>query len=185
MADRSRKGGWKRAGAAAVFVLFLAFILTPGRALAYGAAYTDPDTGYQVVIDDEANLLISDEEERLAEEMRPVTAYGNAAFVSVDYNAASTSSFAEDYFDRTFGRQSGTVFVVDMDNRNIYIFSRGNVYETITNSRAETITDNIYRYASNGDYYACASAAYEQILTLLEGGRIAQPMKYIRIESCN
>ena len=42
-----------------------------------------------------------------------------------------------------------------------------------------TITDNVYTYAGKGDYLGCALAVFEQMNTLLTGGRIAQPMKYI------
>ena len=37
---------------------------------------------------------------------------------------------------------------------------------------------NIYTYASDAEYFACAYKAFEQIVTLLEGKKIAQPMKY-------
>ena len=78
-----------------------------------------------------------------------------------------------------FGTDSGTLFVIDMDQRNIWIHSDGAVYEVITTAYANTITDNVYRYASKGDYYGCASEAFRQIHELLRGRRIAQPMKYI------
>ena len=66
-----------------------------------------------------------------------------------------------------------------MDNREIYIFSDGAIYRTVTKSYAESITDNVYSYASKGNYYRCASEAFEQINTLLAGQKIAQPMKNI------
>lgn len=69
--------------------------------------------------------------------------------------------------------------MIDMDNRNIWIHSNGAIYRTITKSYADTITDNVYTYASAQDYYGCASEAYTQMATLLAGRRIAQPMKYI------
>ena len=34
-------------------------------------------------------------------------------------------------------------------------------------------------YASAGDYYQCAASAFDQAATLLKGGHIARPMKYI------
>ena len=41
------------------------------------------------------------------------------------------------------------------------------------------ITDNIYRYASNEEYYDCASVAFSQMSTLLSGGKILEPMRHI------
>jgi uncharacterized protein len=66
-----------------------------------------------------------------------------------------------------------------MEKRYLWIYSDGAIYKTVTNSYADTITDNVYSYASKEDYLTCASKAFEQVNTLLEGRRIAQPMKYI------
>ena len=137
------------------------------------------NNGYQVVIDDKADLLTAEEENSLKGQMQLITEYGNVAFCSIDDNSYSADYYAENYFYSLWGYDSGTVFLIDMDNRMIYIYSDGAIYRRITKSYANTITDNVYTYATDGNYYACASKVYEQIYTLLEGGRIAQPMKYI------
>lgn len=141
--------------------------------------WTNGETGYQVVVVDDAALLTSEEKALLASDMQAVTAYGNAVFKSVSYNDYSASRFAQDYYHSLMGSASGTLFLIDMFNREIYIFSDGAVYRTITAAYASTITDNVYRYASDQDYYQCASRAFGQIHALLSGRRIAQPMKYI------
>lgn len=141
-------------------VALLCFLLLPAKAMASGtthdypaSAYENPDSGYEVILDDEADLLTTSQEQDLVEDMKPITAYGSVAFVSVDQNSSSTASFARNYYYDLFGSGSGTIFVIDMDNRNIYIFSNGAVYQTIIDTKAEVITDNTYRYASNEDYY--------------------------------
>lgn len=159
-------------------VLLTALIYFPMACFA-GTVYTNPETGYEVIIDDAANLLTDSDEQLLADEMKPVTEWGNAAFLSIDNNHTTTERYIENYYGDMFGSSSGTVFMIDMDNRNIYVFSDGRIYRTITKAYANTITDNIYTHASDGDYYTCASEAFSQIYTLLDGGRIAQPMKYI------
>lgn len=141
--------------------------------------YTNKETGYCTVIEDDACLLSGEERSRLALEMRKITAYGNAAFKSLDYNEYSAPYFAQKYYHELFGSESGTLFLIDMDNREIYLFSDGAIYKTVTNAYALTITDNVYTYASKADYYSCASEAYKQIIALLSGRKIAQPMKYI------
>ena len=101
-------------------------------------------------------------------------------FLSVADNPYTTSQpYAENTFRQYFGKESGTILLIDMDNRTIWIFSDGAIYRTVTRSYANTITDNIYTYASDGDYYGCAKSAFEQEARILGGGRIAQPMKYI------
>lgn len=146
---------------------------------AFQQEYRNDETGYQVIIEDDANLLSEQEEETLAGIMKDITDYGNVAFKSIGYNEYSTEQYIKNYYNEMFGSKSGTVFLVDMDNRNIWIHSNGGIYRVITNSYADTITDNIYRYASEGKYFLCSKEAFSQILTLLQGSRIAQPMKYI------
>lgn len=161
----------------ALFLLF--FGLFFARPCMAEVIYENPDTSYKVCIEDEADLLTAEEEELLSTQMEKITAYGNAAFVSLDSNYTSTESYAKEHYRQLFGSNSGTMFIIDMDNRNIWIHSNGSIYRTITNSYADTITDNVYTYASDQDYYGCASEAYTQIAALLAGQRIAQPMKYI------
>jgi len=167
-------------------LIFCGGILLTGQLSCYGKepeeenpAYVNPDTGYQVWVEDEAGLLTGEELSDLSQVMEGITAYGNAAFVTIDQNGSSTEAFAGSYYMDRFGTDSGTVFVIDMDNRNIWIQSDGAVWKVITTANANTVTDNVYRYASKGDYYGCAREAFEEMEKLLKGQRIARPMKYI------
>ena len=136
-------------------------------------------TGYAAYIDDDADLLSEEEEAALASEMEALTEYENIAFCSTYDAGYGTASYARSYTEARFSGSSGSVFLIDMGNRMIYIDSYGAARKRITTAYANTITDNIYRYASDADYYKCASVAFSQMHTLFEGGRIAQPMKYI------
>lgn len=165
-----------------VFILgVLSFSNMPGIVEAYAVVvYTNEDTGYEAVIDDDAGLLSREEKVKLQEDMEKITEWGNVAFVTTDDNIyVETKYYAEAYYYNTFDNSSATIFLIDMDERNIWIYSNGKIYKTITKSYADTITDNVYRYASDGKYYECGSEAFKQIYTLLNGQRIAQPMKYI------
>ena len=142
-------------------------------------AYNE-DTGYEIYIDDWADLLTPSEEDELMNMMGSITTYGNAAFVSIDVNPeSSVIDYAENYGYAHFENDSYTLFIIDMDYREIYIYSDGELYNTITTAYANTITDNVYSYASDEDYFTCAYEAFFQMTTLLDGGSIAQPMKYI------
>ena len=147
--------------------------------LGLNVVYKNPETGYVIVIEDDEDLLTDNEEKALISDMMPITEYGNAAFVSCYSTDKTTAKYANDWSYGRFGNESGTAFVIDMYNRIIQIASAGDVYKVITKGYANTITDNIYRLASKGDYYGCASSAYQQEYTLLEGGRISRPMKHI------
>ncbi len=146
---------------------------------AEAVVYRNEETGYTVLMEDDAGLLTESERTALAAQMQEITDYGSAAFKTVFENSASTDSFARRYYASVFSDESGILFLIDMDNRNIWIYCDGAVYKTVTEDYADTITDNVYTYASAGDYYQCASAAFEQAAALLKGHKIAQPMKYI------
>lgn len=161
-------------------VLLAVLLLVPGvSALAAEPGYANGETGYEAYIIDEADLLTSEEEAKLLEKMKPITQYGGVMFLSMSDYVYNSQNYAMDVYRQYFGQDSGTVFFIDMYNRNIWIFSDGAIYRTVTKAYANTITDNVYTYASSQDYYSCAAKAFEQEYTILEGGRIAQPMKYL------
>ena len=135
---------------------------------------TNEDTSYTAIIEDDARIL--KDTAAILDSMIPVTEYGNVVLKTISENSTSADTFAEQYLHNSFGTKSATVFLIDMANRKIYIFSDGAIYKTITNAKAEVITDNVYRYASSGDYDNCAIRAFGQMQKLLEGGRIAEPM---------
>lgn len=49
----------------------------------------------------------------------------------------------------------------------------------VTSAKCDIITDNVYRYATNKKYYECAADVFSQVDKLLNGQKIAEPMKYI------
>lgn len=163
---------------AALFFCFLIFY-TQQIFVQAGSGYTNPDTGYEVIIEDDAGLLTDSELASLEYIMKEITAFGNVGFKTISVNYTSASSYIRSYYTEKFGTESGIVFLIDMDNRKIWIHSNGAIYRKVTKSYADTITDNVYTYASKGNYYTCAYEAYAQILARINGQRIAQPMKYI------
>ena len=132
----------------------------------------------QIIIEDEEDLLSDAEEKALLEHMEPISEYGGVAFVTVS-QYGDTSVYAKNQYREYFGKSSGFLFLIDMGRRNIWIFSDGTIYRTINKAYANTITDNVYRYATRGEYYECAANVYDQARILLEGGHIAQPMKHV------
>ncbi len=147
------------------FVLFIIFTIS----LTSLAIANEEEVSYEVIIQDDADLLTDSEEAKLKEDMIPLTEYGNIVFLSTNNNSQNQHDYAHDYYYPKYGEQSGSVFLVDMENRYIYIYSDGKNLEKIPSSKADIITDNVYRYASNGNWYGCASHAYEQIYKLLGG----------------
>ena len=135
---------------------------------------------YKLIIEDDAHLLTENEIKDLKEKMIPLLEYGNIAFKSITLNdKGSTNNYASNYYHSNFNKESGSLLLIDMDQRNVYIFSDGHNYNVITRNKAYIITDNIYSYASREEYYKCAFEAFDQMNTLLEGRKILEPMRYI------
>ena len=154
-----------------LLVLALTFpILFPGSfALGETAPY----------IQDDADLLTDDEEAALYDDMLPLCEYGTPMFWTT-LESGNYETLAENFYHSRLGNGvSGTLFVINMSARQLTIFSDGQIYRTVTTAEAETITDNVYRQARSGNYYACARSVFQQIGSLLRGEQIARPMKII------
>ena len=134
---------------------------------------------YNIYIEDYEDLLTEEEETNLYYKMAEVTPYGNAVFVSCNQTDTTALDYAKNLYYSNFGNDSGTILLIDMGTREIALYSAGWNNTVIGAEEGYIITDNIYQYASAGDYYQCAASAFEQAATLLKGGNIARPMKYI------
>ena len=113
--------------------------------------------------------------------MMPVAERGGVGFFTnpSDNPVGNVTSWAPQCYHEAFGNQSAVVFVIDMWSRQLYIYAGQDMLKVITPSKAETITDNIYRSASRGDYFSCAAEAFTQMAQLLQGGTVPEPMKHV------
>ena len=160
-----------------IFTLGKSYALDQAAFLA-SSVYQNKDTGYTAYIDDEEDLLSSEDEENLRKQLIPLTEYGNVAFLSGrgEYSAEST---IRNFYRTVFSGKSGLIFFIDMENREIRIQSGGAFYRTISSDVANSITDNVYVFASNGDYYRTAAVAFSQVKAKMEGRFVATPMRWI------
>ena len=166
---------------ALVIMLFAVLQITPAYA---AVSKANSDTDYKMIIDDQAGYFTDDEIDSLTDIMNRITEYSNVAVLTTEsHSYSSTTRLAEAYSDDNFGSYANRiVFVIDRDLNEIYLDTGGKTQRTINSARATSITDNTYIYATasyDRDYYTCAYKTMEQVLTLLEGGRIAEPMRYV------
>ncbi len=163
--------------------LLLAVVLGPvsAHAAESGVYYTNPDTGYEVLLQDGSDLILDEDVSSVVEKMIPATSYGNAIFVSTDSigGERDTLTYAEGWYHTNFGSQNGSMLIINMGDRVLSVYNEGENYAMIRNSDSNLITDNIYRYASRGDYKGCIQEAFAEITAKLSGRRIPQTMKYI------
>lgn len=127
--------------------------------------------GYSLIIDDRIDLLTDQEEQQLAKAMEPITQYGTVAFVTTD-EVGDTNDEAMAYsiqYINPSRSYNSTLLMIDMNPRTIYLFSRGALEHPLNRSVAFDITSAVSSYASDGDYFACANAAFGKIQDSLNG----------------
>ena len=133
--------------------------------------YSNDETGYDALINDDAKLLSDWEKDELIKDMAPITQWGNVYFQTVDdYFNMSPEELSANLYEYMFGyNASGVIFLIDMYQRWIYIYSDGEMYKAIDSDYAQFITDNIYKMATNAEYYSCALSAFTMIQMKLTG----------------
>ena len=148
-------------------------------------SWINEENGYAVIILDQAELLSQDEEDSLAEYMKKITPYATAILVTTDESHSSTiMQHAKQTLEKICGSMgldgyTAVIFMIDMYSRQLIIYSGETLYKVITTSLADSIVDNTYSYASRGDYGRCAREVFVQLYKVLNGQKIAQPMRYI------
>ena len=159
---------------------FGAFAAENGAGKSNGnAQYTNPETGYQVLISDDINLLTADEKLLLIEDMKPVTEFGHVIFWTTNKHASDEIEQARQARKACYEYDSASIFVINMSNRKLTIQSYGDLYKSINDSKARSITDNVSHFATSKQYYHCAEEAFSQMYTTAMGASIAEPMKYL------
>lgn len=152
-----------------VMMLFMCFSVV---------AFAEPaPSTYSYTVYDDLNLL--KDEESVRESMSYVAQYTNVA-VYIRKNSTMTSiSLAKELAYKEFGSHEGVVMLIDMTNRWIYIYAVNGAEDIISPQVAETITDNVYKYASNEDYDGCIEEAMRQMYRKYSGKSIPEPMRWI------
>ena len=140
------------------------------------------ESASNVCIIDDADLLTDDEYAKLEDYLESLNSDINYMAVTCDNEdyGYNTDDIIDSYFTSVYSNyDDGIGFIIDMYNREIYIVGYGQCQKRISNADAIDITDNVYRFASKGDYYGCISNAFLQADNLVNRGFILRPMKYI------
>ena len=158
---------------------FLLILLLLGPVLAAAETRTNETTGFIAVLDDSGSLLDTAEYDGVWEAMMPVTEYCNVGFYTCSgsdktYVMDKAKAWANANFKGTC-----TLFIIDMATRQLAVWSSTDVQKTLTQSKGYTITDNVYKYASRGDYAGCAESAFNQMYKVLKGVNVKGPMRVI------
>lgn len=131
----------------AVVLSVSAFSLQP----AYAAAEDSK------VVDD-ADLLSYDEEQEIQsmlDEFAGESGWTLFAVTTDDANGMTSEEYADDFVDQNAFEENGVCFLIDMDNREIYMSTTGSAIRILTDHRIDSIMDDSYEYAGDGEYAKC------------------------------
>ncbi len=158
-----------------VMTLFL-----PVSALAVHAEEEGAGAPYQVYLEDYADLLTDAEEEELWEVMAEGTGSGNMVFMTIeDAEGYETKDYIEMIYQTTdyLNGTDAVIYMIDMDNRLLWITGYGADRKLITPDYGNLITDNVYRYARSDDFASSAIEGYRQIIRRLSGSRVSGALR--------
>ncbi len=86
----------------------------------------------------------------------------------------SAMDYADDFYDNNgFGQGSGKdgiLFLIDMDNRELYVSTCGKAIRIFTDDRIETMLDHVYEGASQGGYEACVDSFLSDVKSYCRAG---------------
>lgn len=115
---------------------------------------------------DFADLFTDEEEQQL---YTKITNYINEynldlAVVTIDENNKTPREYADDFYDyNDFNQQGGILFLIDMDNRKIYMSTTGQAIKMYNDYRINTALDEVYTYMSDEEYYEGTSNYIDKI----------------------
>lgn len=166
----------------------------PSKAEAY--VWYESDEGYEVLIDDEEDILSDSEEKKLAGLMKELAEYGNVVFYSTSgpgvIDEGDADRAASDYYESLYGSyESGMIFVVVLDNNHqedpcegmLWLNAYGELKNKISSSQINSMTynsvDKYYDTSDRYNWYAYTDYTFQQVIDYFNTGKISEPMKWI------
>ena len=128
-----------------------------------------PSVNEEEKIYDFADLYTDEEEKNLYSAVYDFYQRRNLdlVIVTINDNFESTQEYADDFYDyNNFGYGSdrdGLLFLVDMENRYVYISATGGAMTLYPDNECDMITEQVYTYFSDQNYY---DGTYQMIKTL-------------------
>ncbi len=158
MKEMMKKLRWAARLALIVMVLCGIFLFAPAEN-AWAA-------GSWCGVDDAAGLLTDSEEQKLTKTIEAYTAKYECEIAVVTTNDAqgqTAQAYADAYAERigmsmTEEGYPGILFLIDMDNREIYIATQGKAIGWYSEKRIDRILDNCFNHVADGEYYDTCTA---------------------------
>lgn len=123
---------------------------------------------YDTYVDDFADLFSDDEInliEEAVESFASETDFSVAVVTTDDALGKTSQEYADDYYDSLIFNsgwsENGLLFLIDMDNREVYISTAGECILTYSDSSVDYIIDSGYNDLVSGYYADCVLAMLE------------------------
>lgn len=120
------------------------------------AIMSTPSVDASEKVYDFADLFTDSEEEKLYNEAKTFIDKYNMDFAIVTIsknNKSSEVSYSDDFYDYNDFDSNGLLFLIDMDNRQIYMSTSGTAIKMYTDNRIDYLMDQVYKYMTDKEYY--------------------------------
>jgi len=77
---------------------------------------------------------------------------------TADAQGKTAAAYADDYYDNLGGAENGVLYLVDMDNGELYVSTSGEAVDYLTEKRIDAMLDEAISYAHDGNFYKAVSS---------------------------
>lgn len=119
---------------------------------------------------DYADLLTESEEDTFRKYSEKFEKYDvSVIFLTTnDTEGKSSKVYSDNFYDNNHFRPDGVLFMIDMDNREIYINTVGKYIDILTELDISQALDSSYIHATHGDYALCFTKMSKSIGSEIE-----------------
>lgn len=143
----------------------------------YAGEYMAPDASMEQRVYDMADLFEEEQEAYLEDVIADYRSQYELDLVVVtteDAQGKTGQLYGDDFYEEGgFGYGSGKdgiLYLIDMDNRELVLSTDGKAVRVFTDVRIEEILDDVFEYASEGDFAASAQVFLSDAVTYWEKG---------------
>ncbi|MDD5949144.1 MAG: TPM domain-containing protein [Lachnospiraceae bacterium] len=138
---------------------------------------------------DQADLILEEDETKLQEKIERTRSETHTDIVVLTTNDAegkSSMAYADDFYDvHDFGYEdshgTGILFLIDMDNREIWFSTSGDCMKYYTSSRIDSAIDQVYEKLKAGEYYQVFDGCIDSVPRYMYRNNTVNPIWYFWI----
>lgn len=130
-------------------MLICMIIMLSGTAYAAESVYDDAGLFYGTEINDL---------QAQAKALSDKTGWDVIVVTTADAQGKTSAAYADDYYDNIGGGENGVLYLLDMDNGELYVSTSGEAINYLSDKRIDSMLDESINYAYDGDYAKAISS---------------------------